>query len=78
MDTNGQSACYGPCEKAWPVFYAEYNIDTFLKVHPVPAAAGTGGGSRGVVIALVAVAVIVAAGAVLIVTRRRSQAVEES
>jgi predicted lipoprotein with Yx(FWY)xxD motif len=23
VDTNGQSACYGPCEKAWPVFYAE-------------------------------------------------------
>ncbi len=23
LDTNGQSACYGPCEKAWPVFYPE-------------------------------------------------------
>ena len=22
MDTDGKSACYGPCEKAWPVFYA--------------------------------------------------------
>ena len=22
LDTNGQSACYGGCEKAWPVFYA--------------------------------------------------------
>ncbi len=22
-DTDGQSACYGPCEKAWPVFYAK-------------------------------------------------------
>ena len=22
LDTNGKSACYGPCEKAWPVFYA--------------------------------------------------------
>lgn len=23
LDTDGQSACYGPCEKAWPVFYAK-------------------------------------------------------
>ena len=23
LDTNGQSACYGPCEQAWPVFYAD-------------------------------------------------------
>ena len=23
LDTNGQSACYGGCEKAWPVFYTE-------------------------------------------------------
>ena len=23
MDTDGRSACYGPCEKAWPVFYAK-------------------------------------------------------
>jgi predicted lipoprotein with Yx(FWY)xxD motif len=22
LDTDGKSACYGPCEKAWPVFYA--------------------------------------------------------
>lgn len=23
LDTDGQSACYGDCEKAWPVFYAK-------------------------------------------------------
>ncbi len=23
LDTNGQSACYGGCAKAWPVFYAQ-------------------------------------------------------
>ena len=23
LDTNGQSACYGPCEKAWPAFTAD-------------------------------------------------------
>ncbi|HUI69750.1 MAG TPA: hypothetical protein VL354_04460 [Spirochaetia bacterium] len=23
LDTNGQSACYGDCEKAWPIFYAK-------------------------------------------------------
>ncbi|MGO9308464.1 MAG: hypothetical protein ACLQDL_05515, partial [Spirochaetia bacterium] len=23
LDTNGQSACYGGCADAWPVFYAE-------------------------------------------------------
>ena len=62
-----------------PVFYAEYNIDTFLNVHPVPASTGSGGGSRGVVVAVVAAAVIVAAGAVLIVARRRrTRTVEES
>ncbi|MFI5368297.1 MAG: hypothetical protein ACHQ1F_04715, partial [Spirochaetia bacterium] len=23
LDTNGQSACYGGCAKAWPIFYAD-------------------------------------------------------
>jgi predicted lipoprotein with Yx(FWY)xxD motif len=23
LDTNGQSACYGGCAKAWPIFYTE-------------------------------------------------------
>jgi peptide/nickel transport system substrate-binding protein len=59
------------------VFYTEYNIDTFLSVHPVPATTGGGGGSTGL---WVAMAVVVIAGlAVALVVRRRgrSRAIED-
>jgi peptide/nickel transport system substrate-binding protein len=51
------------------VFYTEYNIDTFLYVHPVPATTGGGGGSTGLWVAI-AVVVIAGLGVVLVVRRR--------
>jgi len=62
-----------------PVFYAEYNIDTFLSVHPTPGSSSSGGGSSGVVVAIVAVVAIAVAGLGMAVRRRRRvRAVEES
>jgi len=52
-----------------PVFYSEYNIDTFLSVHPTAQAAG-GGSSSGLWIG-VGVVVVAAVVAVIFIRRRR-------
>jgi len=60
-----------------PVFYSEYNVDTFLYVHPT-AHAGGGGSSRGLWIGLGVGVVIVVVAAVLVRRRRPHLAVEEA
>jgi peptide/nickel transport system substrate-binding protein len=63
-----------------PVIYTEYNVDSYLFAHPVPAAAQAsgGGGSTGVVIGVVVAAAIAVLGVVAVVLlRRRRRAVEE-
>ena len=60
-----------------PVFYSEYNIDTFLYVHPT-AHSGAKGSSNGVWVGIAAAVVALVVVVVLVRRRRPHLAVEEA
>ena len=61
-----------------PVFYSEYNIDTFLDVHPIATASG-GGSPVGLWAGAGAAAIVVVIVVAVVLGRRgRQQAVEEA